>query len=191
MGNHSSSSIYSSYRRWATRHERRLLLIGLDGAGKTTLLCHLRMTPEGKTVLPTLDFNVDTVTFEKLTLNIWDLGGQDTLRPYWRHHYTGTQGIIFVLDSVDHARLSLAKEELHHVLNDAQLEQAQLLVMLNKQDLVDGPEKEASHQDALIAALDFQEFCTHRKVHVQPTVATTGVGVEAGLHWLCRVMEEA
>jgi ADP-ribosylation factor-like protein 2 len=29
-------------------------------------------------------------------LNIWDVGGQKTLRPYWRNYYEKTDGLIWV-----------------------------------------------------------------------------------------------
>lgn len=70
-----------------------------------------------------------------------DVGGQDKLRPFWRHYYTGTQvchprpcctdarlslrhgtqGIIFVVDSSDSVRFDLVREELEAVVQDDQL----------------------------------------------------------------------
>lgn len=38
-------------------------------------------------------------------LNIWDVGGQKTLRPYWRNYYEKTDGLVWVVDSADRARL--------------------------------------------------------------------------------------
>eukprot|EP00971_Amphidinium_carterae_P292569 5808200-Amphidinium_carterae.2 len=43
-----------------------------------------------------------------LTVMVWDTGGQDAIRPLWQHFYEGTQGIIFVVDSSDEARMPLA-----------------------------------------------------------------------------------
>ena len=42
-------------------------------------------------------------------LNIWDVGGQKTLRPYWRNYYEKTDGLIWVVDSADLARLEDCK----------------------------------------------------------------------------------
>ncbi len=36
---------------------------------------------------------------------VWDVGGQDKLRPLWRHYYENTQGLIFVIDSSDRDRI--------------------------------------------------------------------------------------
>ena len=169
--------------RWLTRNDRRLLLLGLDGAGKTTILHQLKLGQEVVTV-PTSGFNVETIRFQKLELSIWDVGGQDTLRPLWRHHFTGTQGIIFVVDSSDTQRLELARRELHGILSDSQLQNASLLVLMNKQDL-----ENASSVDSLVEELDFKQYCQSRAYHVESTVATTGVGLTEGLQWLCENME--
>ena len=36
-------------------------------------------------------------------LNIWDVGGQKTLRPYWRNYFEKTDGLIWVVDSAGNA----------------------------------------------------------------------------------------
>jgi len=43
------------------------------------------------TTIPTVGFNVETVTYRNVKFNVWDVGGQDKIRPLWRHYYTGTQ----------------------------------------------------------------------------------------------------
>ena len=48
---------------------------------------------------------------------MWDVGGQDKIRPLWRHYYQNTQGIIFVVDSNDTERLEEAKDELHKMVS--------------------------------------------------------------------------
>lgn len=66
---------------------------------------------------------------------MWDVGGQDKIRPLWRHYYSGTQGLIFVVDSSDTARLEEARSELHKIINDREMKDALLLVFANKQDI--------------------------------------------------------
>lgn len=66
---------------------------------------------------------------------MWDVGGQDKIRPLWRHYFQNTQGIIFVVDSNDRERVSEAREELQRMLNEDELRDALLLVFANKQDL--------------------------------------------------------
>lgn len=67
-----------------------------------------------------------------------DVGGQEKIRPLWRHYFTGTQGLIFVVDSQDRDRISEAKEELHRIIHDREMKDALLLVFANKQDLPRG-----------------------------------------------------
>jgi ADP-ribosylation factor protein 1 len=66
---------------------------------------------------------------------VWDVGGQDKIRPLWRHYFQNTQGIIFVVDSNDRDRIVEAREELQRMLNEDELRDALLLVFANKQDL--------------------------------------------------------
>lgn len=49
----------------------------------------------------------------------------------------GTQGLIFVIDSSDKARIDEARQELHRIINDREMKESLLLVFANKQD-VDG-----------------------------------------------------
>ena len=35
------------------------------------------------TTIPTIGFNVETVTYKNLKFQVWDLGGQTSIRPYW------------------------------------------------------------------------------------------------------------
>ena len=53
------------------------------------------------TTIPTIGFNVETVTYKNLKFQVWDLGGQTSIRPYWRCYYTNTDAIIYVVDSAD------------------------------------------------------------------------------------------
>lgn len=64
---------------------------------------------------------------------VWDVGGQDKIRPLWRHYYQNTQGLIFVVDSNDRDRVDAARDELHRMLNEDELRESILLVFANKQ----------------------------------------------------------
>ncbi|THH33262.1 hypothetical protein EUX98_g904 [Antrodiella citrinella] len=114
--------------------EMRLLMLGLDAAGKTTILYKLKLN-QSVTTIPTVGFNVETVTYKNVKFNVWDVGGQDKIRPLWRHYYTGTQGLVFVVDSQDRERIDEAKQELHRILSDREMKECLLLVFANKQDL--------------------------------------------------------
>ena len=64
--------------------------------------------------------------------------GQDKIRPLWRHYYTGTQGLIFVVDCADRDRIDEARQELHRIINDREMRDAIILIFANKQDLPEG-----------------------------------------------------
>ena len=78
------------------------------------------------------------MTYKNVKFNVWDVGGQDKIRPLWRHYYTGTQGLVFVVDSCDRERIDEARQELHRILSDREMKDCLLLVFANKQDLPGG-----------------------------------------------------
>ncbi|XP_008558329.1 ADP-ribosylation factor-like protein 2 [Microplitis mediator] len=114
--------------------EMRILMLGLDNAGKTTILKRYIGEPID-TISPTLGFNIKTIEHRDYKLNIWDVGGQKSLRSYWRNYFEATDGIIWVVDSADKLRLEDCKAELHKLLQEERLLGASLLVLANKQDL--------------------------------------------------------
>ena len=92
--------------------------VGLDAAGKTTILYKLKLG-EIVTTIPTIGFNVETVEYKNISFTVWDVGGQDKIRPLWRHYFQNTQGLIFVVDSNDRERIdgdNGAKDELHRMV---------------------------------------------------------------------------
>lgn len=162
--------------------EMRLLMLGLDAAGKTTILYKLKTEQEVRTI-PTVGFNVETVTFKNVKFNVWDVGGQDKIRPLWRHYYSGTEGLIFVIDSNDRERIDEARQELHRIILDREMKDAYLLVFANKKDLpgVMPPEE-------VIERLKLEEL-KGRIWYVMASCATTGDGLFEGLGWLSNMVK--
>merc|ERR1711976_726432 len=119
------------WARLVGKTEMRILMVGLDAAGKTTILYKLKLG-EVVTAIPTIGFNVEEVSYKNISFHVWDVGGQDKIRTLWRHYYTNTQGIIFVVDSNDRDRIDDAREELHKMINDEELKDAIVLVYANK-----------------------------------------------------------
>lgn len=73
--------------------ELRLLLLGLDNAGKTTLLKQLA-SEDVTHVTPTAGFNIKSVLSNGFKLNVWDIGGQRKIRPYWRNYFENTDILV-------------------------------------------------------------------------------------------------
>ncbi|XP_066371736.1 ADP-ribosylation factor-like protein 2 isoform X1 [Miscanthus floridulus] len=114
--------------------EMRILMVGLDNSGKTTIV--LKINGEDTSVIsPTLGFNIKTIKYHKYSLNIWDVGGQKTIRSYWRNYFEQTDGLVWVVDSSDIRRLDDCRAELHNLLKEERLAGASLLVFANKQDI--------------------------------------------------------
>ncbi|KAG8564078.1 hypothetical protein GDO81_016316 [Engystomops pustulosus] len=95
--------------------EVRLLMLGLDNAGKTTILKKFN-GEDINTISPTLGFNIKTLEHRGFKLNMWDVGGQKSLRSYWRNYFESTDGLIWVVDSADRARLQDCAQELAGLL---------------------------------------------------------------------------
>ncbi|KDD75710.1 ADP-ribosylation factor [Helicosporidium sp. ATCC 50920] len=153
--------------------------MGLDNAGKTTTLFQLHL---GETVstAPTLGSNVETIKCEGLNFEMWDLGGQSSLRPSWDLYLTGADAFILVVDACDRARLPLVRAELERLLAHERLLGAPMLVLANKQDL------EGSLSAAALGEALGLVHATHRSWHIQPACATRGEGLLEGLQWLAK-----
>ncbi|CAF0721583.1 unnamed protein product [Adineta steineri] len=163
--------------------ERRILILGLDGAGKTTILYRLQVS-EVVTTIPTIGFNVETVQYKNLKFQVWDLGGQTSIRPYWRCYYSNTDAIIYVVDSMDRDRLSISKQELLSMLEEDELKNAVLCVFANKQDL-DGCMSVSEVANALgLTSLK------NRKYQIFKTSAIKGTGLNEAMDWLANSLQQ-
>eukprot|EP01155_Anaeramoeba_flamelloides_P010223 Anaeramoba_flamelloidesa325111_439.p1 GENE.a325111_439~~a325111_439.p1 ORF type:complete len:180 (+),score=40.00 a325111_439:57-596(+) len=163
------------------KKEMRLLMLGLDAAGKTTVLYKLKLG-QSVTTIPTVGFNVETVQYKNVKFNVWDVGGQEKIRPLWRHYFTGTQGLIFVVDSNDRARIDEARNELHKIISDREMRESLLLVFANKQDLPNAMDAQEVSEKMGLSSLRY------RKWYIQPCTATTGEGLYEGLEWLSQTL---
>ncbi|KAG7143543.1 ADP-ribosylation factor-like protein 1 like [Verticillium longisporum] len=179
-----------------SKKEIRILILGLDNAGKTTLLYRLKdnagkttllyrlKVGEVVTTIPTIGFNVESVTYKNLNFNVWDLGGQTSIRPYWRCYYANTAAVIFVVDSTDIERLQTAADELGAMLNEDELKDAALLVFANKQD-----QPGAKGAGDISEALRLGEL-RDRNWTIMACSAVDGSGVNEGMDWLVQTVNQ-
>lgn len=162
--------------------ETRILILGLDGAGKTTILYRLQVG-EVVTTIPTIGFNVETVTYKNLKFQVWDLGGQTSIRPYWRCYYANTDAVIYVIDSQDRERIGISKQELISMLEEEELRKAILVVLANKQDM-DGAMSATEVSNALgLSALKSRSWSIFK------TSATKGEGLDEAMDWLVNALK--
>lgn len=158
-------------------------MIGLDNAGKTTILYRLKLNEVVSTV-PTLGFNVETVTYKNISFTVWDIGGQDKIRSLWRVYFQGCHGLIFVVDSADKERIAEAELELKKLLNEDELQNAILLVIANKQDMPDA--LSASEVREKLKLNEIRE----RPWFVQSACAVKGQGLFEGLDWMATQIKQ-
>jgi ADP-ribosylation factor-like protein 2 len=157
--------------------EVRLLMLGLDNAGKTTILKKYN-GEDISSISPTLGFNIKTLEYQGYKLNVWDIGGQTTIRSYWRNYFEQTDGLVWVVDSGDKIRLEDCRRELHQLLLQERLAGASLLVFCNKQDLTG-----ALTLEEIREFLQLDNFQT-RHWAVVPCSAVTGEGLLTGINWI-------
>ena len=165
--------------------------------------------------MPTIGFNVEKVQYKNVLFTVWDVGGQEKLRPLWRHYFASvssfsfrsvcvvccacaesssnthktkkhkkkTDGLIFVVDSLDRDRVSRAAQEFRAIITDPLMRNAALLVFANKQD-----QRGAMPPNEVCEALGLPEL-RGRRWHVQGSVAVAGEGLYEGLDWLANTLK--
>eukprot|EP00300_Choanocystis_sp_HF-7_P007241 c15173_g1_i3.p1 GENE.c15173_g1_i3~~c15173_g1_i3.p1 ORF type:complete len:189 (+),score=43.33 c15173_g1_i3:1-567(+) len=160
----------------------RILMVGLDAAGKTTVLFKLKLG-EVITTIPTIGFNIETVQHKNISFTVWDVGGQDKLRPLWHHYFANTNGLIFLVDCNDRSRVDEAKSELDKILTSDELRDTCVLVLANKQDLPHAmPPDELAQRLGLTRG--YGAGAGGRAWKVQGCCAANGDGLYEGLDWL-------
>ena len=112
----------------------RICMLGLDASGKTTLAYRMNLG-EITTVIPMIGMNIELAERDGVSFTVWDVGGRSQIRPLWRHFWQNSNGVIFVVDANDRARLDDAREELRRLFNEDDLRDLVFLVLSNKHEL--------------------------------------------------------
>ncbi|XP_016108560.1 ADP-ribosylation factor-like protein 5B [Sinocyclocheilus grahami] len=157
--------------------EHKVIIVGLDNAGKTTILYQF-LTKEAVQTSPTIGSNVEEIAVKKTRFLVWDIGGQESLRASWNSYYCNTEIVILVVDSTDRERLTVTKEELHHMLAHEDLQNASVLVLANKQDMKNSMSAAEISQSLTLSSLNARSW------HIQACCALTGEGLPASLDWM-------
>ena len=166
------------------KHEARILMLGLDAAGKTTILYKLKLN-ETVSSIPTIGFNVETVSpVKNVSFTVWDVGGQDKIRPLWKHYFHNTEGLIYVVDSADRERFNEARDELFWILDSEEMRGVPVVVLANKQDL-----QHAASSADVANKLGLAQIRTH-PWFIQATCATSGDGLLEAMSELGKMVKD-
>ena len=122
--------------------------------------------------------------YKNLRFQVWDLGGQTSIRPYWRCYYQNTNAVIYVVDSADTERMGISKQELVTMLEEEELKDAALMVFANKQDLPNAATAEVIAEKLGLSALK------NRQWQIFKTSALKGDGLYDGLDWLISTLRD-
>jgi ADP-ribosylation factor-like protein 3 len=117
-------------------------------------------------------------TQDGFKLNVWDIGGQREIRPYWKNYYENTDGIVYVVDSADDMRLKECADELVSLMAEELLAKVPVLVYANKQDL-----ETACDAEEITETLKLAEI-SERQWNIQACSAMTKEGLSDGMEWL-------
>ena len=117
-------------------------------------------------------------TQDGFKLNVWDIGGQREIRPYWKNYYENTDGIVYVVDSADDMRLKECADELVSLMAEELLQKVPVLVYANKQDL-----ETACDAEEITETLKLGEI-KERQWTIQACSAMTKEGLSDGMEWL-------
>ncbi|XP_064789843.1 ADP-ribosylation factor-like protein 3 isoform X1 [Oncorhynchus masou masou] len=125
-------------------------------------------------------FNIKSVQSQGFKLNVWDIGGQRKIRPYWRNYFENTDVLIYVIDSADRKRFEETGQELAELLDEEKLSGVPVLIFANKQDLLT-----AAPASEIAEGLNLHTI-RDRVWQIQSCSALTGEGVQDGMNWVCK-----
>ncbi|CAF0890640.1 unnamed protein product [Rotaria sordida] len=178
------SRLYDALSSFSYETPSRILLLGLDGAGKTTILYKVKLNETVQTI-PTIGFNVETVTpAPGITFTVWDIGGQDKIRPLYRHYFDKTDGLIFVVDSTDRERFREARDELFGIITHDNMCSVPVVIIANKSDL-----PTAVKPSELIEQLNLHSI-SRRRWFIQSACAITGDGIVGAMQQLAQMIKD-
>ncbi|KHN71247.1 ADP-ribosylation factor-like protein 3 [Toxocara canis] len=178
---HGNNGLLGILRKFKSQpgKELRILLLGLDNAGKTTILKNLA-SEDIAHITPTQGFNIKSVVSDDVKLNVWDIGGQRKIRPYWKNYFENTDVLIYVIDSSDRKRFDETGLELLELLEEEKLKSVPVLIFANKQDLVTAAK--ASEIAEGLQLLSIRD----RSWQIQACSAVTGEGIRDGMDWISK-----
>jgi len=175
-----------NHKLWYDKKKRKILLLGFPKSGKTTFFEKMHSRDFKMPYEPTNDVNIGDIKYNNLNLILFDLAGGERQRIFWRHHFLGTQGVIFFIDiSETPENLKAASKELKELLAEKELKTSSFLIFLNKIDSLSTSETLIEN---LIDNLNLRDELKDSRVRVELCSTSKGEGIKEGMEWLTRNM---
>ena len=161
--------------------EQKCLLLGLDKAGKKTLCQRLKTDP------------IEEIAAKRLRYNLYDLSNGQMAREEWHKFCEEARAVVFMVDAADQVRLTLAKNELHSLSKDENLQGVPFLILGNKSDLPG-----ALSHDMLIKKLEIDKVTPEeqtvipdgqRALQLYMCSVRDGSGYTKGFQWLAKFIK--
>ena len=128
-------------------------------------------------MIPTVGFNMRKVTKNKVSIKMWDMGGQERFRNMWERYCRGVTAVVYVLDAADKENFNLAKTELHALMQKPAVAGVPLLVLGNKSDLENAADARTVIDAMELRRLSGREVCCYCIPKVLELTALCGYAV--------------
>lgn len=161
-----------------------MLVLGLDNSGKTTIIKNM-LHEDVNSISPTMGFQIQSLPYKEYTLNMWDIGGQTSLRAFWSNYFDKTDVVLWVIDGLSLERIEESYQELRgKIIEQDRLVGVYLLISINKTDLI--PESEVEQlKESVSRLLQLEEVIPERDHwSIELVSGKTGAGIENILDWV-------
>ena len=158
----------------------KILFIGLDGVGKTTIITKLKDLKDGEVVeiFPTPFINCKRIKYENKIINCVEVSGLKRYRKIWKNFYDEVDGIMFVIDSSDLARMKIVKELIQEIDKDLN-KMMPVVFLVNKQDL-----ENCLSVEQVRNFIELDRIDTNFVWKLVRTISYTGLGIKEGIDFI-------
>ena len=136
--------------------------------------------------MPTNGTNIQEVESGQFTLQLWEVGGQEKVRPYWDRYADGINGLVYVIDMAAKDRLQESVDALATTYQKIGLTRLPTLVLLNRSQ----DDADVAEVQALLSAIKGMDGSPHAVVQVASDQLVLGGGQES-LQWMADALLQA
>jgi len=172
--------MFSWFQSLFWQQEMEIAVLGCEKAGKSSFVNVINTGSFEENLMPTVGFNMRKVQKGKVTIKIWDMGGQEKFRGMWERYCRGVEVIVYVVDSADQSKFSESHKWLTLLLNKPSLAHVPLLVLLNKNDL-----DNAQPPESIVKTFDLNSI-KNRDVSYYSISCKNKTNIDKTLEWIIK-----